>query len=100
MVPLGSPPMDGEDRHHGLTRLLAGAARAHHEATGGANDDWAGWYAGHLEGAIDDFVGFAPDVVTIRSWLISADQKQRAEDPDGRWPPLYARYIIDEYAQG
>ena len=97
--PLGSPAMDGQQKQRGLTRLLASTARAHHEATGGVNDDWARWYADRMMGAIDEFVGFSPHVDSIHVWLIAAEDKQRTEDPDERWPPAYARYILDEYAQ-
>jgi hypothetical protein len=90
--------MVDESAQHGLTRLLAGTARAHHDATGGSNDSWAQWYAEHLAGKIDDFVGFSPSVETIGEWLVAADDKQRAEDPDGHWPSAYARYILAEPA--
>lgn len=92
--------MNDEERRHGLSRLLAETARAHHEATGGPNSDWPGWYAAYLEERIDEFVGFSPTVATIRSWMVECDELQRAEDPDGRWPPFYAKHILDNYAAG
>jgi hypothetical protein len=88
------------DGRRGLTRLLAGTARAHHEATGGINSDWARWYAQHLSEEIDEFVGFSPAVETIQEWLVEADERHRAADPDGHWPSFYARYIIEMHARG
>ncbi len=90
--------MIDESEHRGLRRLLVSAARAHHEAMGAANDDWATWYAEHLHGDVDEFVGFSPSVESIAGWLRAADAEHRTADPDGRWPPFYARYIIEEQA--
>ena len=91
--------MPDQDRSHELSRLLAATARAHHEATGGINDDWAAWYADHLVGDIDPFVGFSPSAQQVREWLVTADERHRAQAPDDRWPPFYARYILEEHAK-
>ena len=91
--------MDDQERVHGLARLLAATARAHHEATGGANDDWATWYATELSGDIDGFVGYAPQVAEIAGWLTRLDEQQRSENPDGRWPQFYAERIVERYAK-
>ena len=88
-----------DDAHRGLTRLLASTARAHHEATGGVDEAWVDWYARHLEGGVDEFVGFSPSVDEIRDWLLSADEEHRRTDPDGRWPPLYASLILGRYSR-
>lgn len=90
--------MNDDDRLRGLARLLAGTARAHHEATGGVNAEWALWYAERLQGDIDEFVGSSPSVETIRDWLVAADQQHRAEAPDDHWPTYYARLFTEEYA--
>jgi hypothetical protein len=90
--------MVDESAQRGLARLLATTARAHHEATGGINEEWAQWYAEYLADRIDEFVGFSPSVEIIGEWLVAADDKQRAEDPEGRWPPAYARFILEELA--
>ncbi len=89
---------DLSDRERGLSRLLAATARAHHEATGGTNSHWPAWYAAHLVGSIDEFVGFSPDATVIEEWLIKSDERHQAVDPDGRWPAFYARYILEELA--
>jgi hypothetical protein len=92
--------MDVADRERGLRHLLAATAQAHHEATGGPNTKWAQWYAERLEGHIDEFVGFSPSVDEITGWLLDADRRQRAEDPDGRWTAFYARMFVEDYARG
>jgi hypothetical protein len=78
-----------------LGRLLAAAARAHHDETGGTNEQWADWYAARLEGEIDTHVGFSPKPDQIRDWLTSADAKYQAEAPETRWPFYYAQLILD-----
>lgn len=91
--------MDNQQHVHDLSRLLGATARAHHEATGGANDDWATWYATQLAGEIDEFVGFAPSIPEIAGWLTELDEAQRSEDPDGRWPRFYAQRIVEQFAR-
>jgi len=91
-----------DDEHiERLGGLLAETAHAHHEATGGVNPpEWAPWYADYLQGKIDGSVGFSPDPVTVESWLTMADERHQAEEPETKyWPTLYARYIIEDYAQ-
>ena len=87
--------MADRDRVTQLGRLLAAAARAHHEETGGVNEHWAEWSAGRLVGEIDSHVGFSPSRDQVREWLTSADEKHRAEAPDERWPFYYAELILD-----
>ena len=82
-----------------LGRLLGATARAHHEATGGPNPDWAYWYGEHLTGKIDEFVGFSPEVEDIAEWLTWADRKHRAEAPGQKWPYFYAGQILDRLDQ-
>ena len=91
--------MDDEARIEGLTNLLAETAHAHHEATGGPNANWSGWYAEYLLGKIDEFVAFSPDVETISSWLTDAEERHDTEEPETKyWPTVYARYIVNDYA--
>jgi hypothetical protein len=91
--------VDDEARIEGLRELLAETAHAHHEATGGPNSNWSGWYAEYLVGKIDEYVGSSPDVETISSWLTAADNRHQTEEPDTKyWPTVYARYIVEDYA--
>lgn len=89
----------GDDQQASLRALLAETGQAHHDEVGPVDDDWATWYAGHLEGKLDEFVGFSPDLETIRSWLIAADERYLAtESPGEPWPAAYARFILDDHA--
>lgn len=91
--------MADEERIDSLRGLLAETAHAHHEATGGVNRQWAEWYAAYLEGKIDSHVAFSPDPSTIEEWLVAADERHQAEEPETKyWPTLYARYILEDYA--
>lgn len=91
--------MDDEARIEGLRALLAETAHAHHEATGGPNASWANWYAEYLQGKVDEYVGFSPDVATIAGWLLAAEGRHESEEPDEKyWPTVYARYIVEDYA--
>lgn len=88
------------DAARGLSRLLGGTARAHHEATGGVNPGWADWYAEHLHSDIAEFVGYQPTIETIAGWLARADEIHRAERADEKWPPVYAELILGWVADG
>jgi hypothetical protein len=91
--------VDNEARIEGLRALLADTAHAHHEATGGPNANWAGWYAEHLYGRIDEYVGSSPDMATISDWMIAAEKRHEAEEPENKyWPTVYARYIVEDYS--
>lgn len=91
--------MDDQPRIEGLRDLLAETAHAHHEATGGPDSNWSGWYADYLAGKIDEFVGFSPDVETISAWMTAADKRHLAEEPEEKyWPAVYARYIVEDFA--
>lgn len=78
-----------------LGRLLGSVADQHHEATGGASDHWAEWYADRLHGSIDEFLGYGPSVERIIEWLREADRRYRSEDPGIPWPFYYAELILD-----
>jgi hypothetical protein len=88
----------GTDSYQSLRALLAETARAHHDAMGDAEDDWAAWYAGYLQGKLDAFVGFSPDPEVTRRWLADADERYRAQSLEEPWPVAYARWILDDYA--
>lgn len=77
-----------------LKELLKATARAHHEATGGANGGWAEWYAEHMRDAIRPLIGANPSVEEIAGWLTAADIEYRAEERNVSWPRYYARFIL------
>jgi hypothetical protein len=82
-----------------LDKLLRSAARAHHAEFGGPNPGWPEWYAEYIHPDIGEIVGFDPTVEEVADWLRRADELQRAEAPNDRWPPFYARWILDSFAQ-
>ena len=83
------------ERHRDLRRLLAAAARAHHEATGGPNAEWAIWYAEYLHADIGPLIGGARSVDVIAEWLVRADEQYTTEGPDGSWPGQYATWFLE-----
>lgn len=91
--------MADREKITGLGRLLARVAREHHEATGGAPDHWAEWYADRLQGEIDPWVGFEPTVAQIEGWLGDADERFREENPEVRWPFFYAELILVSHSR-
>ncbi len=86
-----SPPADVE----GLKERLKDAARAHHAATGGVNDDWAQWYAEYLEPRVAADLGGQPSVAVLAEWLRTADAEYRAEERGTGWPRYYATRFIE-----
>jgi hypothetical protein len=91
--------VDDEARIEGLRALLAETAHAHHEATGGPNANWAGWYGEYLYGKIDEYVESSPDMATISGWMIAAEERHESEEPEDKyWPTIYARYIVEDYS--
>jgi hypothetical protein len=85
------------DKITALGRLLGRVAREHHEATGGAADRWAEWYADRLHGEIGDHLDFEPTVAQITEWLRLADERYRDENPEIRWPFFYAELILESH---
>lgn len=78
-----------------LGRLFNEAAQAHHGVTPGPGHEWERWYAEFLEGEIDSYLGFSPDVDEIADWLTWAAEKHRTNAPDSSWPDYYAELILD-----
>lgn len=98
MSPRNLLGMADRDKVTGLGRLLGSVAEEHHRVTGGAGEHWVEWYADHLRGVIDSFVGFEPTLAEIEEWLRLADERYRAETPETRWPFFYAELILDSLA--
>lgn len=86
--------------HHDVAGMFAGAARAHHEATGGANPGWAQWYAQHLVDDLNDALGSDLTSDALADWLVDADRRYQEESPSESWPKAYAHWILAERASG
>lgn len=78
-----------------IKELLKSVARAHHEATGGVNAGWAGWYAERLRDPLLPLVDGGPSIDEIAAWLTEADLEYRSEERNVSWPRYYARFILD-----
>jgi aromatic ring-opening dioxygenase catalytic subunit (LigB family) len=77
---------------HNLVRT----AKAHHEATGGVNPEWARWYAEYVVDDLNDVLGSGMDVEELADWLTEADRRYREEPQEHSWPKAYAAWLIDE----
>jgi hypothetical protein len=77
-----------------LSELLTAAGRAHHDATGGPDHDWATWYAEFLQHEIDPWLGIDPSVDNLSSLLRMAADKHRDEADDRPWPGYYAELML------
>ena len=86
-------PLYGE-----LVHLLVGTAKAHHEATGGANPDWAIWYAERVAPEANRLLGVSRPVEDWADWLTGADERYQREEPDLSWPRSYAIWLLEEFA--
>lgn len=73
---------------------LVATARAHHEATGGENAQWARWYAEHLIEDLDSSLGSEMDVGELEAWLVDADRRYRDEPQTKSWPKAYASWLL------
>ena len=82
-----------------LVGYLVAAARAHHEATGGVNPQWADWYAENLIDDVNDVVGSEMSVAELSEWLVEADRRYRAEDQSVSWPKAYASWLLGDSPQ-
>ena len=71
-------------------------ARAHHEATGGANPQWARWYAEHLIDDLNETLQSDMEIDELERWLTDADRRYREEPQTGSWPKIYAGWLIAE----
>ncbi len=83
------------DTYHELVGQLIETARAHHEATGGVNPQWAQWYAARLIEPMRDLVAEEMDVDGLAAWLEEADKRYKAEAPEVSWPKAYAGWLLE-----
>jgi hypothetical protein len=82
-----------------LETLFKEAGRAHHQATGGTNPDWAIWYANYLFDKIPATMGKEISLSELIYALMLLSKKQPAEAPEAKWPRYYAEYFAEHYAK-
>ena len=83
-----------------IAKLMAGAARAHHEATGGVNPGWARWYAEHLIEDVNRTLGSEMELDELEGWLVEADRRYTEDSPSQSWPKAYAGWLLEDRATG
>lgn len=84
------------DTMHQLIGHLIDTARAHHEATGGINPQWAQWYAARLIEPVRQLVDDQMTVDDLALWLEDADRRYQDEDLDVSWPKAYAGWLLQD----
>jgi hypothetical protein len=85
-----------DDAHiQDIRHLMGAAARAHHAVYGGPNPNWARWYAEWMYGQLLEILESEPSVDTVEQWLTAADEKYRADEPEGSWPGHYAIWFAE-----
>ena len=77
-----------------LVGRLVATARAHHEATGGVNPQWADWYASKLVDDVNEVRGDVMTATELSEWLVEADRRYRDEDQSMSWPKAYATWML------
>lgn len=89
--------MSDQDTLEELVALLKKTARAHHEATGGINPDWAMWYAERLiEDGVNEPLDRDMTADELSSWLAEADRRYKREEPHMSWPRAYAKWLVED----
>ena len=83
------------DRLQDLRRLMVAAAGAHHAVYGGPNENWARWYAEWMYARLLELLESEPSVDQVEEWLIRADARFTAEQPEGSWPRHYAAWFLE-----
>jgi hypothetical protein len=80
--------------HHEVVGVLINTAKAHHDATGGPNPQWAEWYAEHAVDDLNRLLGSDMTAIELAEWLALADLRYREENPEESWPKAYASWLL------
>jgi hypothetical protein len=80
--------------HHEVVGVLINTAKAHHDATGGPNPQWAEWYSEHALDDINRLLGSDMTAIELAEWLTLADLRYREENPEESWPKAYASWLL------
>ena len=81
-----------------FAELLLSTGHSHHHAyavSDGADPEWALWYAPHLQTHLFDKLPELPTRSKLIYLLLAAEKEYPvSENPE--WPPLYAKFMLDE----
>jgi hypothetical protein len=85
-----------------ISELLHEASETHRRVfriTGGADDDWASWYAWWLINLseLPDLLSVKPARSELIYLLVSLDRQFTAEQPGEAWESYYARRILSHF---
>ena len=83
-----------------VAELLHEAAETHHRVfriTGGADEDWASWYADWLLklSELPELLGAAPVRSVLVYELVALDRQYTTKPRDESWESFYARELIE-----
>ena len=85
----------GTSTQDDVRQLMAAAAHAHHAVYGGPNEGWPRWYAEWMYGRLCELLQSEPSVDLVEEWLVRADARYTADEPEGSWPRHYAQWFLD-----
>lgn len=83
-----------------VASLMKQTNHDHHEAfaaTGGADPDWAIWYASAMKDRFNDVLGTSLTQSELIAMLMAFDQEHVARGGDTPWPTFYAELAAERY---
>lgn len=88
------------DATRDLAALFEETGKAHHDAfsaTGGADPDWAIWYANHLHDRIGKYLTGDQTRTDLIVALVDAAAEHGARGEHEPWAEFYAKYFCERY---
>ncbi len=87
-----------------VAALLHEAGETHHRVyriVGGADPDWASWYADWLINLseLPELLGGAPVRSELVYMLVRLDREFTEQKPAGRWEDYYARELLSHFSR-
>ena len=92
-----------DERSTNVGELLHEAAETHHQVfriTGGADDDWASWYAEWLVtlSELPELLGAKVVRSELTYMLVRLGKEYAERRPDERWEDYYARELVRHFS--
>ena len=94
-----------DERTTKISELLHEVAETHHQVfriTGGADEDWASWYAQWLVtlSELPEVLGGAVIRSEVTYLLVRLDKEYTEGQPGQRWEDYYAQELIRHFSPG